>query len=480
MKDGYAGIDIGSTNTKAAILYTDGTIETPLKALTPFYTRGGAVFFNLSLLEGIIRDFRKEIQTRCRVRGISFTSVGESVVPVKDGNALADPLFWNDPVTEETARAAAIDDDRCNPEMNRKGKINATLSIYKILWMRNALGLDEAEYWLPISAYFIYRFTGIPCWDYSQATRTLLMDIGKGRWETGHLRRFNMEGRLPAINAMGSRMGEDAEGVSYALGGHDHVTALFCIETLVKQRAFIFDSIGSSESMVTLTDSRELRSNAGELCMGAAFDRGRFYALNAIIYSGIFMKFLSTLGGSDNVAAFFDSINRRLLDLASPPEKVFPIIAGGDPVMGLEKSTLSCINIPLDTDPLGLIHTAYVYMAVMAKLNIEILYRYTDPDALIIAGGGGTANDLYLQYRAAVLERPIHLIPAAEMGGIGAALCAAKAAEDEKTAEALRQRLSFRRIQADYKWGGLIRRQAAELLSFYRDMNAKTLPQLLH
>jgi sugar (pentulose or hexulose) kinase len=309
--------------------------------------------------------------------------------------------------------------------------------------MQNTLGVDGAEYWLPISAYFIYRFTGVPCWDYSQATRTLLMDIKEGKWETGLLRRFNLEGRLPAIGAIGSRIGEDARGVSYALGGHDHVTALFCIETLVKQRAFIFDSIGSSESMVTLTGSRELRPNSGEICIGAAFDHNRFYALNAIIYSGIFMKFLSTLGGSGNVAAFFKSINGRLLDLASPPEKVFPIIAGGDPVMGLEKSALSCLNIPLDTDAPHLIHSAYIYMAVMAKLNIEALYRYTDADALIIAGGGGTANSLYLQYRAAVLERPIHLLPAAETGGIGAALCAARAAGDAETAEALRQRLDF-------------------------------------
>jgi sugar (pentulose or hexulose) kinase len=478
MKDCYVGIDIGSTNTKAVILYTDGTAGTPLKALTPFYSRYGAVFFNLSLLEGIIRGFREEIEKNCRIRGISFTSVGESVVPVRNGSALADPLFWNDPVTETTARTMPVDDDRCNPEMNRKGKINATLSIYKIIWMRNTLRLDETEYWLPISAYFIYRFTRIPRWDYSQAARTLLMNIGEGKWEAGLLRRFDMEGRLPAISAIGAHVGEDAKGVSYALGGHDHITALFCIETLLKQQAFIFDSIGSSESMVTLTDCRELRSNSGEICIGAAFDRGIFYALNTIIYSGIFMKFLSVLGGSDNVAAFFDAINDRLLDLASPPEKVFPIIAGGDPVAGIGKSALSFINIPLDTDPPHLIHAAYVYMATMAKINIETLYRYTDPNAIIIAGGGGTANDLYLQYRAAVLEQPVRIIPMAEMGGIGAALCAVKAMKDEETAEAFRQRRDFKVIRADYKWGDFIRRQSAELLSFYRDMNKTALSPL--
>jgi sugar (pentulose or hexulose) kinase len=479
MKDCYVGIDIGTTNTKAAILYTDGTTSLFLKALTPFYTRHGAVFFNLSLLENIIADFRAEIQKHCRIRGISFTSVGESVVPVRNGNALADPLFWNDPVTEDTAQSTPVDDDRCNPEMNRKGKINATMSIYKIIWMRNTLHINEAEYWLPISAYFIYRYTRIPCWDYSQATRTLLMDIEAGTWDPGLLRRFNIESCLPVISPIGSCIGEDGEGIAYALGGHDHVTALFCIETLVKHQPFIFDSIGSSESIVTLTESRDLRPDSGEICIGAAFDHGIFYVLNAIIRSGIFMKFLSTLGGCDDVSAFFETINDRLQDLASPPAKVFPIIAGGDPITGLEKSAFSFINVLPDTDAPQLIHAAYVYMSTMAKLNIETLYRYTKPDALIIAGGGGTANNLYLQYRAAVLERPIHIIPAAEMGGIGAALCAAKALKDEKTTDTFRHSKSFKIIYPDYKWGGIIRRQSAELLSFYQDMKEKTLSRLL-
>jgi sugar (pentulose or hexulose) kinase len=479
MKDCYVGIDIGTTNTKAVILYTDGTLGTPLKAATPFYSRHGAVFFDLPLLENIVSGFKKEIQERCRIVGISFTSVGESVVPVRSGKALADPLFWNDPVTEAAARGNPIDHEACNPEMNRKGKTNATLSIYKIIWMRTVLRIDEPEYWLPIASYFIYRTVRVPCWDYSQATRTLLMDINAGKWESDLLRRFDMENQMPPINAMGTYIGEDAEGVSYALGGHDHITGLFCIETLVEKRPFMFDSIGSSESMVTLTNSRELRSHSGELCIGAAFCPGRFYALNAIIYSGVFLKFIAKLGGGDDVDAFFTAMNRKLSDLASPPEKVFPIIIGGDPVAGLNKSGLSFINIPLDTDMPQLAHAAYVYMAAMARLNIDELTYYTDPEALLIAGGGGTVNSLYLQYRAAILGRPIHIIPEVEMGGIGAALCAVKAMQDEKTARAFIRNRDFKVIRPDYQWGSHVHRQAEELLSFYRDMPEKKMREIL-
>jgi sugar (pentulose or hexulose) kinase len=229
--------------------------------------------------------------------------------------------------------------------------------------------------------------------------------------------------------------------------------------------------------MVTLTDSREFRSGSGEICIGA-YGPGRFYVLNSIIHSGIFMKFIAGLGGGDDTDAFFKITNDRLLE-SSPPEKIFPIIAGGDPVTGLEKSGLSFVNLPMDTDIVRLTHAAYVYMATMAQLNIDKLGNYTGSEALIIAGGGGTVNSLYMQYRSAILNRPIYIVPSVETGGIGAALCAVKALKDEKTSGAFRRNQNFRIIRPDYKWGSLIRNQSAELLSFYKDMGNKKLSEIL-
>ncbi|MDR1947803.1 MAG: hypothetical protein LBQ38_00245 [Spirochaetaceae bacterium] len=191
------------------------------------------------------------------------------------------------------------------------------------------------------------------------------------------------------------------------------------------------------------------------------------------------MKCIARLGGNDDTGAFFNAMNTRLANLASAPEKVFPIIAGGDPVTGLDKSGFSFINLSPDTDILRLTHSAYVYMASMVRLNIDVLSGYAAPEALLAAGGGGTVNDLYLQYRAAILNRPIYVVSAAEMGGIGAALCAANALKDEKTAAAFRQRQNFKVIQPDYKWGSLLRRQSDELLSFYRNMAEKKLLEIL-
>jgi sugar (pentulose or hexulose) kinase len=303
------------------------------------------------------------------------------------------------------------------------------------------------------------------------------MDIGAGMWKSELLRRFNLENQLPALDEMGTYIGEDKEKIVYALGAHDHISGVFCVKTLVKDHPFVFDSIGSTESLVTLTNSRKSHQSTEQICIGA-FGKGIFYALNFIINSGLLMKCIARLGGNETVEAFFSTVNNKLQNLDVPPEQVFPIIAGGDPIIGLEKSHLSFINFPVEMSDLNLVHSVYVYMATMAEFNIKSLYNYTGPDAIIIAGGGGTANHLYLQYRAAICKKPIHILPACEMSAIGASLCAAKALGDEEAFLAFRQNRNFNVILPDNKWGDILCRQSESLLAFYQDMKNKTILEL--
>jgi sugar (pentulose or hexulose) kinase len=469
------GIDIGTTNTKGVILRTDGTIGAVLKDSTPFTTAHGASFFDLLGLEGIITRFIDEIYRDYHIRGISCTSVGESVVPVWDGNARANPLHWNDPVTVETAKKYPLSYEECNPERNHAGPVNSTLSIYKILWMREVLNIPGPLWWLPLASYVIYRFTKKAFWDYSQAARTRLFDFRTGDWSEAMVREFNLEGQLPPLAPMGTYVGEDARGIPYALGGHDHITGLFGINTLVRNSSFIFDSMGSSESIVTLSDSHKVVPLSGEFYIGAAFSRTRYYILNAIIASGTFMKFIARLGGSGDAGAFFTGMNRHLLENSEGPPGGFPILTGGDPIAGLKRFRLSLINLPMDLDGPNLAHGAYVYMGTMARICIEELSRYTGTRPMIIVGGGGSSNTLYMKYRAAILERPLHILRTGENGGIGAALCAARGVEDEEMFRRFVERQSFTVIEPDYVWRAELKKQSDDLLAFYRTLPETTM-----
>jgi sugar (pentulose or hexulose) kinase len=469
----YVGLDIGTTNTKGVVLRTDGTIGAVLKDSTPFTTAHGAAFFDLPGLEKIITRFIDEIYRDYHIQGISCTSVGESVTPVWDGTARANPLHWNDPVTADTAKKYPLLYEECNPE---PGSVNSTLSIYKILWMREVLNIEGPLWWLPLASYIIYRFTKKAVWDYSQAARTRLFDFRTGDWSKPMLRQFNLEGQLPPLAPMGTYVGEDARGIPYALGGHDHITGLFGVNTLVKDSPFVFDSIGSSESIVTLSDSHGLVSSSGEFSsMGAAFSRTRYYILNAIIFSGTFMKFIARLGGGGDVGAFFDEMNRRLQENSGEAPGFFPIIAGGDPIAGLKRFRLSLINLPMDLDGPNLVHGAYVYMGTMARICIESLSRYTRTEPLIIVGGGGGGNTLYMQYRAAILERPLRILRTGENGGIGAALCAARGVEDAGMFQRFIERQSFTLIEPDHVWMPELKKQSDDLLAFYHTL-AETKP----
>lgn len=441
------GIDIGTTYTKAVVLCADGSLGGVLRAGTPTRAQHGATFFDLPALEAEVDRLLGAVRAAHRVMGVSFTSVGESVVPVRGGRALANALVWHDPATEAVERRFRAEIDRELPQDRRGCTSSSTLSIYKILWMREALGLEEPEAWLPLSAYFVYRATRQARWDYSQASRTMLLDVPAGRWCAGLLRRFGLEAALPPLAPMGTLLGTDEHGTAYALGGHDQLTGLFCVRAVLGEKPFVFDSLGSSESVVTLTGSRSPFSSTGGLYVGAAFGPGLFYVLGSLRSSGTLLECLARLGGGREAGSYYGALNARMLEHRERLGEAFPLLAGGDAFAGEGVHTLTLMNVPLDAGPESVAHSAYVYLATMARLLVERIGAFADPDPILVASGAATANELYMRYRATIIGRPLHVLENEEIGGIGAALCAAAGLGGRSTIEAFAGRQVSRIVE---------------------------------
>jgi len=83
-----------------------------------------------------------------------------------------------------------------------------------------------------------------------------------------------------------------------------------------------------------------------------------------------------------------------------------------------------------------------------------------------------------MQYRATICGGPVRIISAAEIGAIGASLCAAKASGDDKTIQAFRESQNFEVVQPVAEWRETLCRQSGELLDFYRDIKNKPLFEL--
>jgi xylulokinase/glycerol kinase len=145
-------------------------------------------------------------------RGIAVTSQRSSLIPVdKDGRPLRDAIMWQD------KRTIA----ECNGLVREYGlehlyrlsglRANPYFVLPKILWlkahesgiykvMRKALGVQD---------YVVYCLTGEYITDYTQAGRTMLMNIEKFQWEEELLRIAGISAdRLPRLIPPGSAAGK--------------------------------------------------------------------------------------------------------------------------------------------------------------------------------------------------------------------------------------------------------------------------------
>jgi sugar (pentulose or hexulose) kinase len=470
----YVGFDIGTTNIKAVVLHTNGIIGEILKESTPIIRKYKAMFFNLSAIEAIIKTFLDYLLSKYYIHGISFTSVGESVVPVKNGKPMANALVWYDPITEEMKKTFGKIIQRHSSQKKNVDTISSTLSIYKILWMKSVMGISDPEWWLPLSSYFVYRFTKQASWDFSQATRTMLLDFQNGNWDIKLLKQFNLETKFPPLNALGTYMGQDKQGISYSLGGHDHIAGLLCVYSIVGKQPFIFDSIGTSESIITLTDPEKF-SSLSDACAGIAFSREVFYILKGIRFSGRFLEFIAHLSGNYDISTYYNKMNKKLLENIDKLNEVFPIITGGDFVACEQPSTISIINIPVEADGLNIIHSAYTYLGTMVRLIVEELSAYTNKTAIIVTSGSTTSNMLYMKYRSTILNRPLHILQTREISGTGAALCAATGLQDWKTIKAFVEKQSVTVIEPDHTLFPNLKMQSDSLVAFYRHNDIKNL-----
>ncbi len=430
----YVGIDIGTTNSKAVALSSEGRVLEVLKRDTPKKSINGVSFFDIGGIENIADGFVEELSKRYEVSGVGFSSVGESVVPVSEGRAVHDPLVWYESCTTVSCEEQRIIGERTD-YLTTGIEPYIRLSLYKILWMLRNLDLPRVEYWLPISSYLSYRKTGEAVWDTSQACRSFMIDVHNRRWNEGLLRDLGIPGALGGLAFMGERLGVK-DGIVYGLGGHDHIAGLFAVYNFRNRGSLIYDSMGTASVITALAEERErelhLEAPEGVAggAVGAAFKPGQYYLLKPFRYFGLFISRLMELTGRDVGAEAFRSINNRIAGLSAVRPKAY-FAVGGDALLGNSRERMSILNMEMDTDDCELVQSGYVYLGMISKIMLEDLNNHCGDATPYFAGGAVTKDEVFMTYKASILGREILVLDTDEISALGAALAAAGAAGDE-------------------------------------------------
>ena len=433
------GVDIGTTHTKVGAYLPSGEELYFYKFRTPFSktTTGGELdgskLFK-DILDVLGTFLSKYPVYKERDGYLSVSSLGETLIPVsEDGKAIAFGLIWYDrrtiPIYEKIVNTIGkkyfVDHLAKNP--------GYFYGINKILWFKNnypTLFLDT-KWFLPVSSYIVFSFTGETCMDYSHAVRTMIFDIKNRIWDYDLFEKIDLSPSIfPPLCESGTYVGKIKDNIKRYIGakgdifvssgGHDHLVAALYMG-LFRKNVF-FNSSGTTESLFIGIESSDFEDidvgsflEKGDITChtvphlftlitsmgtgGIAFD----WFANALLQRDL--AYLSSLKYKENQVFFMP----RVLEVHSgPPQSAFLSL-------GMYDDTNSLYSALLESLIFEFRDRAY---------PIEIIGSL--PEVLRISGGP-TKNDVYNQLKSDLFgkivevpkNRDATLFGAALLGGIG-------------------------------------------------------------
>lgn len=214
---GYVlGIDAGTTGIRTGIYSLEGEL------VAQSYTEFPSYYPHPGWVEQNAEDWWKSVVKACNsavrlakaeeeIFAISVTNQRETIVPIsKSGTPLARAIVWQDRRTiEEVRRIKSI----MGEEIFRITglKPDPYFSLPKVLWwMRNNPEVVEKTWkFMLVHDYIVYKLTGNVVTDFSNASRTMLMDLRKRKWSEKIAETFGVDlDKFPEIRNSGEVAGE--------------------------------------------------------------------------------------------------------------------------------------------------------------------------------------------------------------------------------------------------------------------------------
>ncbi|NMB47177.1 MAG: hypothetical protein GX998_12335 [Firmicutes bacterium] len=451
------GLDIGTTHLKAGIFTEQGEPVIVKLASTPVLNLGaGRAIYDPGQLwvkvSGLLREVTSQLEPGTQILSVAIASMGEAGLLLDtDGEPLTPIIAWFDSrgkdVIDKWAHCFGVE-----RTLSITGLIpDYIYSLMKLLWLNQHEPelVSGAHKWLCMMDYIIYKLTGEFATDYSIASRTMLFDITLRAWspEIAEFANLDIE-LLPRAYPGGTVVGQVTEVASYSTGlekgipvctgGHDHICGAFAVGVFEPGNAL--DSLGTAESLVAAyKDIPTLKPQVVKgFGIGCHVVRNAYYLLGSINASGLSVDWFKDEFGSmlqSSAAKKGVSIYEVLLEEArqSPPGTkglmFVPHMRGAGPPNPDPHSRGAFVGIRDYHERKDFLR------AILEGLSCEFALALRESeDALglavskIQAIGGGTKNQLWMEIKAAMLDKPIEipavqestLLGAALLGGLGA------------------------------------------------------------
>lgn len=438
------GIDVGTTNIKAAIF--DETGQCLAIASLPTVThvpRTGWAFHRPEELwrqtVDAIRAALRQVPNRTvqSIEGIAVASVGEAGVPLdKHGEPTYDVIAWFDrrPIPQIERLEARFGQDRLFAISGLS--LQPIWTLCKILWLRDEEpdAFARTVHWLLTADYIAYRLCGERATDFSLASRTLAFDVQARSWHHGLLADIGVPPSLfaPPVPS-GHRLGTvtDAAAAETGLpstavvsaGGHDHVVG--ALGAGITSPGQMLNSIGTAEALLLPTSEPILDAQYGAdgYTQGCHVIPDTNYVVAGHVTAGAAVNWAhEVIGGGADLASLITEA--EAIPPGSNGAAFLPHLRLSNPPVVDPRTRGAFVGLHSDTKRAALFRAVLEGLVLETRQSLSGMLRYPgvpSPDE-IIAIGGGARNRLLMAIKASAFKMPIRVIDVPEAAALGAAL----------------------------------------------------------
>ena len=438
------GVDVGTTNLKCLALDVAGTIVAQASEPTPHFSprAGWTDFEPVPLWEAVCRAIRAvvaKVPHRDAIRGITATSLAESLVPIDaQGQPLGPAIAWFDLrtapqerwIVERFGYKTIFDITGVNPD--------PMFGLCKLLWAKEHQPdvFRAAKHWLHMADYVAYRLCRVPATDPSLASRTLAYDLRKGQWSEELLEGSGVPPAvLPPICRSGSPLGTVTPVAAaetnlplhtiVSVGIHDHLGGAFAVGGLDQE--VLFDSIGTSESINRLLPAPIMDERVPEkgLAQGAVWTGPQpgYFVTGGLQTAGAAVEwFQREIGGRTEM----DSLDKEAAKATGAVPVFLPhLIRSLTPYPDIQAAA-AFVGIKSSTTRGNLYRAVLEGMAFEARAIADAM----EADAglprcrHVLTIGGALQNPLLAQLKADTYNVLVKVSPVREATSLGAALLA--------------------------------------------------------
>ncbi|RLE79883.1 MAG: xylulokinase [Thermoprotei archaeon] len=439
------GVDLGTTKLKVLLL----DIES---------------FKILRVIEGYYRTYRPKPQwaeqdpndwwrvlTEClkkipredleKVVSVGVVSQREGIVFIdKSGRLLGRCVIWMD--RRCTKEALEIEEEYGLKEIYYRTRLrpDATFSFPKLLWFRKYSPevLDKAEVYLQPKDYLVYRLTGEYTTDYTLASRTMMLDIGKLKWIDDFFSKYDIPNKFPRLYWSNEPIGEVTEntahelglpkGIPVAAGAGDRPAENFGAGAV--KEGIVVESTGTTTSINSVL-SKPLLDPECRIIVSVHMTPGRWLLDTGLSSTGSLLEWIiDNMFRDFSRDKFFERIDLEASKIPPGSEgvKVLPFFMGARAPWWKPVARGGLMGLLLGHSRWHIVRALMEAIAYEVKLVLDIVESLRVKVNEVRCIGGGARSKEWLKIKSAVYGKKVCVPEAEHAAALTAAVLGAMAA----------------------------------------------------